>query len=235
MCNKCEEYGGRWQMTDAGLKRCDCPGNDAVRKLAVMAENPKCNPPNLTAEQAVVFVESLAVMPFFPAESGARTAIGEEIRAICEGPIEAHWLVTRMRRLYRRWPGTLDMRHVYASRYLPWDGLLPVGESEAYPGGIPTEGEQRVKGLPEPAMKALPDIGIPISAASPVSASPTVVAAVRRLVAAKDLNRTEKPPRVPDVPLVNVPPEKRITAADVEREVDRQREERGRRELGGAQ
>jgi hypothetical protein len=147
MCDKCRDYNGQWQMTGRGLIRCDCPGNDAVRKLADAAEHPRYNRPTITAAQASAFVEALAVIPYFPGEVGARTAIGDEIRALCAGVVEAGWLVTRMRRLYRRWPGPCEMRHVYAGKYMPWDGLLPIGMSEVYPDGIPPESEQKAKGL----------------------------------------------------------------------------------------
>ena len=146
-CSKCEDYGGRWMMTDSeGLKRCDC-----LPKL----EPIKSHPPVLTQQQATLFVEMLASIPFFPSEGGARIAISDELMAICAGPNEAKWLVTRMRRLYQRWPGPVELRRVYASKHVPWDGLPSIGISETYPGGIPSEREQQLA-LEGPKMLALP-------------------------------------------------------------------------------
>jgi hypothetical protein len=135
MCDKCAPYDGLWMDTPRGLARCDCA--DGQR----LSAPPVGHPPVLTPEQATVFVEMLAAIPFFPSEAGARLAIGDEMRSMCAGPQEADWLVTRMRRLYSRWPGLIEMRRVYASRYLPWDGARPIGISEHYPDGIPSERE----------------------------------------------------------------------------------------------
>lgn len=145
-CDKCAEFGGLWMQTPKGLIRCEC--------LPAISE-PKENAPNLTKGQSAVFVEMLASIPFFPSETGARLAIGDEIRAMCKGPHEAEWLVTRMRRLYRRWPGPLEMRHVYAAKFQPWDGVQPIGISEHYPDGIPSENETAPPAIAAPKVKLL--------------------------------------------------------------------------------
>jgi hypothetical protein len=136
-CEKCAEFGGRWMETPRGLVPCRCPEGNALR------EKPVVHKPVLTSQAATVFVEMLASIPFFPSESGARLAIGDEMRAMCAGPKEADWLVTRMRRLYNRWPGPTEMRRVYVSKFKAWDGIMPLGESEHYPDHIPIESETR--------------------------------------------------------------------------------------------
>lgn len=230
MCDKCKPFDGRWMETPNGLRRCDCAEGGRLKAVDEAARNPVDNPPVLTPKETTVFVEMLASIPFFPADSGARMAIGDELRSMCAGVQEAAWLATRMRRLYTRWPGTLDMRHVYCSRYLPWDGLRAIGESEVYPDGIPVEREQR-PALPAPAVKALPP-------GHSVSADPLREAAVDKLAIAKDLSRiSSRMPsrmRAPQLPVVNVPPEKRITQADIDREVEKLLQARAKQELGVA-
>ena len=147
-CDKCRDYGGLWMMTAGGLKRCEC--------LPAL-EKPVANPPVLTVAQAIMFAEAMAAIPFFPAEAGPRAAIADELRSLCAGLAEADWLVKRMRRLYRRWPGTIDMRHVYCSKFHPWDGVQPSVESEVYPNGIPSERETNPLQLGAPGVKLLSD------------------------------------------------------------------------------
>ncbi len=137
-CERCEPYGGLWMETANGLRRCACATG---RRLA---EGPVANEPTISGPEATAFVEMLASIPFFPPENGARLAIGDEIRSMCAGSREALWLVTRMRRLYTRWPGPSELRRVYASKHLPWDGVQPIGISESYPEGIPSEREQLI-------------------------------------------------------------------------------------------
>lgn len=137
MCSKCEAYNGLWMETPEGLRRCTCASG---RKLSQPITR---HQPVITVEQARVFVEMLAVIPFYPGEAGARVMIGDELRELCESPEKALWLVKRMARLFpNRWPGLGAMRHVYASSFIPWDGVMPQGICEHYPEGIPTEAEE---------------------------------------------------------------------------------------------
>jgi hypothetical protein len=136
-CEKCTEG---WVVTERGAKRCNC--NQPVDRSA--------KPPVLTEDEAAFFVAQLAAVPYFPAEPGARLAIGDELRSMANSATEADWLVKRMRRLYERWPGPNEMRRVYVSRHAPRDGVMPIGISEAYPDGIPSE---RIE---VPSLKALP-------------------------------------------------------------------------------
>lgn len=143
MCNKCVDG---WIVTDAGAKRCSC--------VKPVDRTPK--PPILTVEHAKFFTGMLAAIPYFPSEEGARTAIGDEIRSMCSSLGEAEWLVKRMIRLYERWPGPQEMRRVYGSKHIPRDGVMPIGISEAYPDGIPSEKESRNRQIEAPKMKELP-------------------------------------------------------------------------------
>lgn len=172
-CDKCAAFGGLWMETPRGLRRCDCA---AGRRLS---EPPKSHPPVLTDKQTTAFVEMLGSIPYFPGERGARIAIGEEVRAMCAGPKEALWLVTRMRRLFQQWPGPIAMRHVYYAKYMPLDGERPIGMLEAYPDGIPAEAESALPQLPAAPPIALLGDG----RKHEVVADPKIATAVKRLAA----------------------------------------------------
>lgn len=135
--------------TPEGLRRCDCAEGQRL------SAKPVAHAPALTSQQTTIFVEMLAAIPFFPSEGGARTKIGDELRSMCAGPHEALWLVTRMSRLYSRWPGPLEMRRVYCSKHTPWDAVMPIGISEVYPDGVPSE-RQQMPAIEAPSPKALP-------------------------------------------------------------------------------
>lgn len=212
MCDKCQAYGGRWMMTDNGLKRCECqPKLEPIMRRA----------PVLTSDQAAVFVEMLVALPWFPNEGGARVAIGDELKALCAGPNEALWLVTRMGQLYERWPGTLEMRRVYASRHIPHDGVLPVGISEHFPDGIPSERPA----MTAPAMKALPG-------ERRITAAESFDRAIVALGVAKDLDRVGLPKmKVPEPPIVRITEVNRITQADIDREMEKRRTEKAKAEI----
>jgi hypothetical protein len=99
----------------------------------------KYHEPVITTELATLCTEIMAAIPFFPSETGARSAIANEVQAMCWDEDQALWLVTRMVRLYPRWPSIFEMRLVYCSKYQPLDGENAIGGSEFYPDGIPSE------------------------------------------------------------------------------------------------
>lgn len=222
-CEKCELFGGLWMETESGLCRCTCSEGKRLKAADGNRVNPVGLPPVLSPEQAAIFVEMLASIPWFPIEPGARLGIGEELRSMCGGVKEAEWLVTRMRRLYNRWPGPIEMRRVYASRHQPIDGVLSIGASDVYPDGIPTEN----KTLFLPAGK--PVAQLPEGNAT--SASPSLQRAIVALATAKDLNHVGRTPRVSDIPLRKVKPEELVTQADIDREIVALRDKRAKGEL----
>jgi hypothetical protein len=153
----------------------------------------------LTTEIAGVFTEMMAVIPYFPGEDGARTVISEEIAAMCDSEEQATWLVTRMVRLYRRWPSVVEMRIVFCSTYKPLDGVLPVGESEVYPDGIPSEHAESTLRLPGPRQDLL------------LSAAPSVDAMVRDLAEKTDMKHLAWRGQVRELPVVRITDANRIT------------------------
>jgi len=164
---------------------------------------------------------SMATMRFFPKAKEARLALVITLSEMCNDEDEARWLVKRMRAMYTEWPGEREMRACFCSRRRPKDGIN-VG-STVYPDGLPRE-------LPAEEVKLLP-----LPAGAVVSADPTLDMAVRALAESKDMNRTKRAPRIPSIPIVpDLPPEKRITQADVDRAVAELHERRARAELAGA-
>jgi hypothetical protein len=138
-CDRCEPYEGNFALdANGGFRRCECPRGRALRSYAVRPPSMNVKPV-ISNEEAIICTEMLATIPFFPGESGARLAVADEFRSICNSSEEAFWLVTRLIRLYRRWPGVLEMRLVFCSRYQPLDGVEAAGTSEVYPDGIPSE------------------------------------------------------------------------------------------------
>jgi len=218
-CAKCSPFGGSWRETETGLKRCDCPRG---RALAAKAKEPEYRDPVISTEQATLCTEMMASIPFFPPEEGARAVISNEIAAMCESDDQARWLAVRMVRLYRKWPGVIEMRIVFCSRHHPLDAIAAIGESEAYPDGIPSERP------PEKTPARLPGARDDHL----ISGSPSVEATVRDLAVKTDMNRAPGPVRVRDIPVRRLTDAERITPEMIEAAVLKSREERARRELG---
>ena len=218
-CAQCSPFGGNWMETGPGLKRCDCPRG---RALAAKAQKPEYRDPVISTEQATLCTEMMAGIPFFPPEEGARAVISNEIAAMCESDEQARWLATRMVRLYRKWPGAIEMRIVFCSTHQPLDAIGAIGESEAYPDGIPSERP------PEKTPPRLPGA----REHHLISGSPSVEATVHDLAVKTDMNRAQGPARVRDIPVRRLSDADRITPEMIEAAVLKSREQRARQELG---
>ncbi len=220
VCQKCAPFGGFWmQLENGGFTRCTC---DDGRRLAATDEKRNqgsAEPPRLTPEDALVIVEMLSNLDFFPPAGGARLLVCEEIRSMVHSPEDGVWLAQRMVRLYQKWPGLRELRTVYCSRCRPLDGVELIGTSETYPDGIPSERPQ----LPAPEMKRL-------AAGEPVTAADSINETVLALAEAKDMRNITRRVPVPDIPIL--PAGKRISQADVEAAVNQSREQIARKELG---
>ena len=87
-------------------------------------------------------VDELALLKFFPSDENARVGL---VRIVCEmiaTEEQARWLVTRMLAIYREWPGVLEMRACFCSRFKPCDGINAY--SSVYPDGIPIDPANRL-------------------------------------------------------------------------------------------
>lgn len=98
----------------------------------------------------------LAMLKYFPASNEAvLAALARLVVNMCRSEAEVEWLVDRMTSgLYSEWPGPLEMRAVYCSRYSPKDGINAY--SQVYPDGIPLDPRSTSKCISGPEMKALP-------------------------------------------------------------------------------
>jgi len=206
-CEKCIPFEGNWTESESGgLKRCDCPRGIAL--TAAAAPKPR-QAPVISPETATMCAEMLATIPFFPGEAGARAAIANEISSMCNSTEQALWLATRMIRLYRKWPGVMDLRLVLCSADQPRDGIEPIGISEFYEDGIPNEKPATPLALAGTPMRQL-------AAGEPVSAAPSVAAAVSDLAKAKSMSNAGTRMRIREIPINRITDKNRITAADVE-------------------
>lgn len=202
MNHDCQHCDGFWMLTDTGMRRCTfCTrGGDLTA-----ADKARTNPstvkvePVLQKAAAQVAVEAMGAISFYPADPAVRAVIRDEIRDLCATPADAAWLASRMIKLFRRWPGIMDLRIVYASRKIPHDGVLPVGTSEAYPDGIPAEhpAEPTRLALPAPRGRISGDSGMEqavlrIAGAKSLSAPRPRVVTQADLDAAMESNRARR-------------------------------------------
>ena len=226
-CDACRPYNGLFRRAaNGGMERCACADGARLAQIEDDRKNDVKRAPVLSTEDVTIYVEMLAgSCEFFPSESGARTAVGAVIRGMCGSATEALWLVERMGRLFKRWPGTRDMRLVYCSKYRPLDGFELVGGTTAYPDGIPSESEAAERAALGPAEgKYLPAPLEPASRAESLRNTVTDLAAAKRI--------GSKPgSRVRDIPIFPVGA-KTVTQADIEAAVSANREKVAKNELG---
>jgi hypothetical protein len=68
-------------------------------------------------------VGALAAMKFFPSDAGARASIQEVLRSIADDRERLRWLVNALINTVPEWPGPLEVRALYCTRWTPADGL----------------------------------------------------------------------------------------------------------------
>lgn len=103
----------------------------------------------MTEEEATLIVESLdGNLPFFPTKPAARSLIVAELADFCATFQQGLWLARRTVRLFKQWPGIVEMRAVYCSKYRAADGIE--ASSSVYPDGIPSENPAPLPRLPAP-------------------------------------------------------------------------------------
>lgn len=90
-------------------------------------------------------IADLSILRFFPNEPAARLAIVRMAGEMADNEEQVRWLVRRTLNLHNEWPGPLEFRAVFCSKFRPRDGIEK--HSEIYPDGIPSE---------KPAVPSLP-------------------------------------------------------------------------------
>ena len=174
----------------------------------------------ITPEAMAKAIDEMATtLKFFPAKA---TAIGRILTEMASSDAEILWLARRLPQLYNEWPGALEMRAVFCSRFRPRDGVEAYSTDQRFADeGIPSE--KAAMALPASPMLALP-------AGRAVSVAETVDVAVCDLARAKDLNRQGPPPRVRDIPVLP-PGANPITEADLRKVEEELRQKRAKDEL----
>ena len=164
-------------------------------------------------------VTELSVLQYFPSDIDARAAIAKDLADICPNIHEARWLAKRMRQLFAEWPGPRELRAVYCSRNKPRDEIE--AGSSIFPDGVPSP----VAGSElawYPAIESAPILQLPPGHV--ITADITLENDIRRLAAAKDLNRRKAEE-------VRNPDYKPITEADIQAALEENRDRHAREEL----
>lgn len=76
-------------------------------------------------------------MKFFPSGADERIGIAEEIAGFASDLEQVKWLVGRLPKLHREWPGLREVRAVFCSKFRPRDGFDV--DSDVYLDGVPSE------------------------------------------------------------------------------------------------
>jgi hypothetical protein len=210
-CNLCDEG---WRITERGAVRCECQSatvtQQSVHRSAI---------DGISLAQAT---RALSVIGYFPRDPMAQGVIGDALASMCPNVDALRYVVRRACELYQNWErcGIQGLRQIVCYRYRPADGAEIYGTS-AYPGGLPPDPQAQGKGIAAPDLKALPP-------GAEISADDRIAKRVRLLAHVKDINHTPKKSSPPVDP--NFRP---ITEADVQREIEKRRDEQARRELYG--
>ena len=176
-------------------------------------------------------VASMGTMKFFPSEPDVRLALVETMGELAESEDQVRWLVRKMRAGYAEWPGEMEMRICFTLQFRPKNGIA---YSRCTCGCGAIEPFNLAPGQEWPSQLTAPEPRALLSVGAVVSADPDLERSVLALAAAKDLNQMGRKPRyIPGIPEVpGIPPEKRITQADVDRAVQELHERKARQELG---
>jgi hypothetical protein len=62
-------------------------------------------------------------LKFFPSDAQARIGIAEQLAAMATNEDQLRWLVARVAQLFPEWPGMLEVRAVFCTRYRSADGV----------------------------------------------------------------------------------------------------------------
>lgn len=95
----------------------------------------------VSTDEAAAAVSELAMLRYFPGDPGTRAAITALLVRMCSTSAQLDWLVRRTLELHNDWPGPIELRAVFCSKFQPKDGFE--AWSEAFPDGVPSETESR--------------------------------------------------------------------------------------------
>jgi hypothetical protein len=82
-------------------------------------------------------VDTLSMLKYFPANG---TPVARLIGDICSTNEQVLWLARRVTQLYNEWPGPVELRAVFCSRFRPRDGVEADSTDPRFiEEGIPSE------------------------------------------------------------------------------------------------
>lgn len=112
---------------------------------------------------------------FFPSEPEARFGIAESISGMAADEDQVRWLVGRLPQLYTDWPGMLEVRAVFCTKFKPRDGIeAALGtESPAFAALCPEDEERK-------ALEAAPRSHQLTGQIAKASADPEMAALIER-------------------------------------------------------
>lgn len=125
------------------------------------------------------------LLRFFPSDPDARIGIAEAIAEMTQDEEHVRWLVRRVSQLHAEWPGILEVRAVFCSKFKPDDGIDVGSAMPQFRDGIPSERTSEPVALPSGNLKRLE--------AGEVSAAPSLRETVADLKRVTDLRRNLTP------------------------------------------
>lgn len=93
----------------------------------------------VNVKRAAEIMGRLGAMRFFPSDPNAQAAILQIACEMARSETQLEWLADRMLSLYNDWPGPMEMRACFCSKFQPKDGIER--HSSVFPDGIKSESE----------------------------------------------------------------------------------------------
>ncbi len=174
----------------------------------------------MNVKKAAEEIGKLSLMKFFPSDPAARSALVGIVMSMVTTDAQVEWLVKRALVVFNEWPGPVELRALFCSKWRPADGVEAhsmIYRATENGGGFPSETPRAEALLPvgrEEARKMLDDL----------KAHPTfrIQAAERKVERAVKQIAASAPVAVGQ-----------ITQADIDSAVRENREKRGAAELAG--
>jgi hypothetical protein len=86
----------------------------------------------LNVNRITEILAELSLLKYFPSEPAARRAMVEMVCNMATHEDQVRWLVRRMMDVHNEWPGPVELRNLFCSRFPPADGIDP-----RFPDGLP--------------------------------------------------------------------------------------------------
>lgn len=77
----------------------------------------------ITQDQAYEAVARMAALKYYPSEPAARSEIAFTLMRMVSTPEQLDWLVMQMIDRVPEWPGPMELRAVFCTKFKPRDGI----------------------------------------------------------------------------------------------------------------